>query len=157
MQLDAVLSDLFVRGQPPTGIASGAWSPRERPLPPPHRILVSSLLARSCSAIAPLRLLAAFYTAKVATPRQIGEQGYIDNAQPINSRMPKPAPAGPTTACQRDDLICAGCNPLESLANVPSQPNGSSVGRPRIKSFGWSMRGLTFTADLGCAARATGA
>jgi hypothetical protein len=59
--------------------------------------------------------------------RSSGEEGYTDNAQPISSRMPKPATAGPTTACQRDGVICAGSNPLRSLANVSSQPNGSSV------------------------------
>ena len=80
--------------------------------------------------------------------------GLSYNAQPISSRMPKPATAGPTTACQRDDLKCAGCNPLRSLANVPSQSHGRSVGRPRIEIWGQSTRGLTFTADLGCAATA---
>jgi hypothetical protein len=65
--------------------------------------------------------------------RASGEKGYIDNAQPMSNRMPKPATAGPTTACQRDNLIRAGCNPLWGLAKVPSQTNGSSAGRPRIE------------------------
>ena len=46
---------------------------------------------------------------------------YADSAQPRSSSMPKPATAGPNTACQRDGGVCAGCSSLRCLAIVSSR------------------------------------
>jgi hypothetical protein len=125
----------LLSGDQPPELRQQLGGRRIRDLAQPGQQLPRKIQVRQCSAPHACCLL----NCKFATPQQIGasgEQGYTDNAKPISSRMPKPATAGPTTACQRDGLICAGCSPLRSLAKVPSQPNGSSIGRPRIEVWG---------------------
>jgi hypothetical protein len=58
-------------------------------------------------------------------PRSRGATGlgkdYADSIQPTSSSKPKAATAGPNTACQRDDGVCAGCSSPRCLAIVSSR------------------------------------